>query len=335
MSGLKRFMKGREGLLVIMILVLMAIISIVNPVFWRLDNLMDILKNGTVLGILACGMFLVVLTGGIDVSVGAITAACACIVGTLLIEVTGNIFLAFVVGIACGAAMGLCNGLLISLLQIPPIVATLGTFNIINGLVKYLTNGTWLTGIPDSFIAFGQTSFFQTQVPGVKTLVGLPIQVVFLIVVILFTWWMMKYTRFGRSVFAIGGNRESAERLGYNVKKTQILLYMYLGILAGVASVVHTSIYRQVDPNSFAGWDLKVIGATVIGGTNITGGYGSILGVTLGVFFMTILQNGLILMRIPTFWQQIVTGIVIIVAVSVDAYSRYSAEKNRLKVDVA
>lgn len=335
MDNFKRFIKGREGMLVIMIIALMAIISIINPVFWRLDNIMDILKNATVLGILACGMLLVVLTGGIDVSVGAVTAACACIVGTFMIQVTGNLIVAFLLAMACGAVMGICNGMLVSLLQIPPIVATLGSFNIINGLVKYLTNGTWITGIPEEFISFGQTSFFPTQVEGVKIMVGLPVQVIFLAAVIVFTWWLLKYTRFGRSVYAIGGNRESAQRLGYNVKKSQMLLYMYLGVLAGVASVVHTSIFRQVDPNSFAGWDIKVIGATVIGGVNINGGYGSVFGAILGVFFMTILQNGLILMRIPTFWQQIVTGIVIIAAVSVDAYSRYRQEKNRLKVDVA
>ena len=332
---MKKFLKGRETLLLIMLIALMIIISIVNPVFWRVDNLMDLLKNAVVLGILSCGMLLVVLTGGIDVSVGAVTAACSCIIGTILAQVTDNILLSFIVGIACGAGMGLGNGLLISLLKIPPIVATLGTFNIINGLVKFITNGTWITGIPDSFIQFGQTSFFQTQVEGVKTLVGLPVQVIFLAIVIIITYLILKYTRFGRSVYALGGNRESAQRIGYNVTKTLILLYMYLGALAGVASVVHTSIYRQVDPNSFAGWDMKVIGATVIGGTSINGGYGSVYGAMLGVFFMTILQNGLTLMRIPTFWQQIVTGIVIIVAISSDAYSRYRADKNAVKVDVA
>lgn len=332
---MKKFLKGRETLLLIMLVALMIIISIVNPVFWRLDNIMDILKNAVVLGILSCGMLLVVLTGGIDVSVGAVTAACSCIIGTILAQATDNILLSFIVGIACGAGMGLGNGLLISLLKIPPIVATLGTFNIINGLVKFITNGTWITGIPDSFIQFGQTSFFQTQVEGVNTLVGLPVQVIFLAIVIVITYLILKYSRFGRSVYALGGNRESAQRIGYNVTKTLILLYMYLGALAGVASVVHTSIYRQVDPNSFAGWDMKVIGATVIGGTSITGGYGSVYGAMLGVFFMTILQNGLTLMRIPTFWQQIVTGIVIIIAISSDAYSRYRADKNAVRVDVA
>jgi simple sugar transport system permease protein/ribose transport system permease protein len=133
----------------------------------------------------------------------------------------------------------------------------------------------------------------------------------------------------------MGGNRESAQRIGYNVTKSQILLYVYLGVLAGVAAVIHTSIFRQVDPNSFAGWDIKVIGAAVIGGVSITGGYGSVLGATLGVIFMAILQNGLILMRIPTFWQQIVTGLVIVFVVSADAYSRFRTEQNRHKVDVA
>lgn len=332
---MKKFLKARETLLLAMIAVLIIIISIVNVAFWRLDNIMDIFRNAVVLGILSCGMLLVVLTGGIDVSVGAVTAACTCIVGTFLMEVTDNIVLSFIIGIACGAAMGLGNGLLIALLKIPPIVATLGTFNIINGLVKFITNGSWITGIPDSFIQFGQISLFPTQIEGVNTLVGLPIQVIFLAAVIIVTYIILKYTRFGRSVYALGGNRESAQRIGYNVTKTLILLYMYLGALGGVASVIHTSIYRQVDPNAFAGWDMKVIGATVIGGTSINGGYGSVYGAMLGVFFMTILQNGLILMRIPTFWQQIVTGAIIIIAISADAYSRYMTEKNSVKVDVA
>jgi len=335
MQNVRKFLKGRETLLLLMIIALMLVIAAINPVFWRLDNIMDLMKNATVLGILSCGMLLVVLTGGIDVSVGAVTAACTCIVGTFLLEVSDNIPVTIILSVACGAAMGLSNGLLISLLKLPPIVATLGTLAIIYGLVKYLTNGTWLAGLPDNFIEMGQISFFATKVEGVKTLVGLPVQVIFLIIVVFVTWWILKYTRFGRSVYAIGGNRESAERIGYNVVKTEILLYMYLGILAGIAAVVHTLIFRQVDPNAFSGWELKVIGATVIGGAAISGGYGSVYGTMLGVAFMVILQNGLILMRITTFWQLIVTGLIIIVVISVDTYTRYIAEKNRLKVDVA
>ena len=127
MNNVKRVLKTKEGMLLGIIIISVAVISIGNPVFWRLDNLMDILKNCVVLGILSCGMLLVVLTGGIDVSVGAVTAACACIVGTFLMQVSDNIFLALLVGVGAGALMGLANGLLVARLQIPPIVATLGT----------------------------------------------------------------------------------------------------------------------------------------------------------------------------------------------------------------
>ena len=322
--------------MLVVIIVLMIVISLFNSVFFRLDNLMDILKNASVLGILSCGMLLVVLTGGIDVSVAAITAACTCVCGVFIRDVVNSIPLTIVVCILFGLTLGLGNGLLISRLKIPPIVATLGTASIIYGLVKYITNGSWITGIPDSFaVDFGQISFFAVNVEGLNRPIGLPVQVIFLIIAIAVTWWLLKYTRFGRSVFAIGGNRESAQRIGYNVRKSEPLIYMYLGGLAGFASVAYVSIMRQVDPNSFVGYELMVIAATVIGGVSINGGYGSVMGAMLGVFLMTILQNGLILMRIPTFWQQIVTGLIIIVVVSFDMYSSYLREKNRRKVDVS
>jgi len=332
---MKRVLRERESLLVIMIVVLIIIITSTNSVFLRSDNLVDILRNASVLGILACGMLLVILTGGIDVSVGAVTAANTCICGMLLKNVTDNIPLVFVICMVCGMLMGLGNGLLISRLRIPPIVVTLGTYNIVNGLMLYATKGTWITGLPDSFtIGFGQASFFNTYVESADRVVGLPIQVIFFIASIIVTWWLLRYTRFGRSVYALGGNREAAIRSGYNVKRSETLIFVYMGLLAGFAAVVHVSIFRQIDPSSFLGYEINVIAATVIGGVSINGGYGSILGAILGVFFMTILQNGLILMRIPTFWQKIVTGLVIIIVVSVDMYTEFLRNKNRLKVDV-
>lgn len=331
---MKRLLAKKELTITLMLIVIMVVISIVNPVFLRLDNFMDILRSNCVLGILACGMLLVILTGGIDVSVGAVISASSCIVGTFLISVTGNIFLAIVVGVLSGAVMGLVNGLLIAKLGIAPIVITLGTLSIINGIVKYTTNGTWITNLPDNFIQFGQISFFGVPVEGVNKLVGIPIQVIFLVAIVFITWLLLKYTMFGRSVYAIGGNRVSAERIGYNVKKTEILIYTYLGALAGIASVVHTSIYRQVDPNSFTGYEIQVIAAVVIGGASSTGGYGSVLGVMLGCALMSVLNNGLILMRIPTFWQKIVFGLIILLAVSFEAINKQRIEKKSVRVDV-
>jgi simple sugar transport system permease protein/ribose transport system permease protein len=332
---MKRIFKKRESLLAIMIAVLIIVISIGNPVFLRLDNLMDLLENASVLGILVCGMLLVVLTGGIDVSVSAVTAACACICGVLVTSITDNILLVFILCMICGAGMGLANGLLVSQLKIPPIVATLGSYGIIYGLIHYILNGQWITGLPESFtVDFGAYSFFSIYVKDIGRSVGLPVQVVFLIIAVAVTWWLLKHTRFGRSIYALGGNREAAERSGYNVKKTEMLLYSYLGLLVGFASVAHVSIYRNVDPDNFIGYEITVIAATVIGGVSIKGGYGSVSGAMLGVFFMTIMQNGLTLMRISSYWQDIVTGLVIIIMVGIEMYSRYMGEKNRPKVDV-
>jgi ribose/xylose/arabinose/galactoside ABC-type transport system permease subunit len=165
-------------------------------------------------------------------------------------------------------------------------------------------------------------------------MVGLPVQVVFLIAAIMFTWWMLKYTRFGRSIYAMGGNREAAERVGFNTRKTEMLLYAYLGLLAGFAAVVHISIYRNVDPDNFVGNEIAVIAATVIGGVNIKGGYGSVFGAMIGVLFMTIMGNGLTLMRVSTFWKDIITGLVIIIMISIEMYSHYLKEKNRRRVNV-
>jgi simple sugar transport system permease protein/ribose transport system permease protein len=331
----KNIMKKRESLLIVMLLALVILISIVNPVFLRLDNIMDILKNASVLGILTCGMLLVVLTGGIDVSVGAITAACTCVLGMFLKNVLNSIPLVLIVCMISGALLGLINGFFVSRLRIPPIVATLGTYNVIYGFLHYAMNGTWIVGIPESFtIEFGTMTLLGFHIEGVERLIGIPVQVVFLAVAVVFTWWMLKYTRFGRSIYALGGSREAAERCGFNVKMTETMLYAYLGLLAGFAAVVHISIYRNVDPDNFIGYEITVIAATVIGGVSIKGGYGSVLGAMLGVFFMIIMQNGLTLMRISSYWQDIVTGLVIIVMVSVKMYSNYMREKNRFKVDV-
>jgi len=334
MKRLPRIFKSKEISVLYMIIIVSIIITIVNPVFLRIDNIIDLFRSNTVLGILSCGMLLVILTGGIDISIAVITAASACIVGTFLISASSNIILAALVGIASGALIGLINGLLIAYVSIPPIVSTLGMLNVVNGIVKFATNGTWITDIPQNFIDFGQFYLFETKVEGITSKVGIPVQVLILIGIALITWVILKYTMFGRSVYAFGGSESAAQRIGFNNSRTQLLVYSYMGAICGVAAFVHVSIFRQVDPNTFGGYEMQVIAAVVIGGTAVSGGYGSVLGALLGVAFMSILNNGLILMRIPTFWHQIVIGMIIIVAVSMDAINRARLEKNRVIVDI-
>ena len=330
---MKRFVKSKEMVILLIIVAISAIISINNSTFLRPDNLIDMLKGNTVLAIMAMGMLLAILTGGIDVSVSAIIAAVTMVVGRFMITFTGNVVMAFVIGCLFGALLGAINGVLIAKLKIPPIVVTLGTMSIINGLLLYYTNGTLINGIPAEFVNFGKITLFNIP-NGQDGTIGFPVQALFLIAAVVMTWILLKFTLIGRGIYAIGGNPTSAARIGYNLDKINIFIYTYIGFMTGLAGVVHTSIMRQVDPNAFAGFEMQVIAAVVLGGANILGGAGTVLGTLLGVVLLAIMNNGLILMHIPVFWQKIIVGLVIIIAVSIDVIQRKHAEKNLTKVDI-
>lgn len=315
--------KGQEAAIAGIIAVMSVIFTIRNPIFFSVENLMDVLKANSVLGIMACGMFLVIISGGIDVSVGAIISASACVAGTVLVRCSSNVFLAFLIAGATGAVLGGLNGLLISRLRIPPLVVTLGTYSIIMGIMVYLTNGSWITGIPDSLMRFG----------GLRPL-GIPIQAYFFAGTVALTWFLVKFTLWGRGVFAIGGDELSASRIGFNTTVVQHLIYVYIGFLAGISSMVHTSIMQQIDPNAFKGYEMQVISAVVLGGTNIAGGYGTIGGVVLGVVFLAVTNNGMVLMKVPVYWQQIIIGCIMLFAIFFNIVRKKKAEAKNVRIDV-
>ncbi|OQY33175.1 MAG: hypothetical protein B6241_08720 [Spirochaetaceae bacterium 4572_59] len=326
-------LKIKELPILLILLLLSLIITIANPTFLTVENFLDILKSNLVLAMMALGMLMVLLTGGIDVSVASIIAAVTVITGQSLIHFSSNIFVTILVACLSGTLMGLVNGLLIAKLKIPPIVATLGTMSVILGLVLYLTNGAWITGIPDSFIEFGRITLFSFELVDGRT-IGFPVQVLFLIPVIFLTWFILKKTVIGRGIYAIGGNLESAERMGFKADRILIFVYSFEGFLIGLAAVVHTSIMRQVDPNAFLGFEMQVIAAVVLGGASVLGGFGSVLGTVIGVSLFCVINNGLILMHIPVFWQKIVVGLIIIGSISIDMIQKQRVEKNKIRVDV-
>ncbi|APC09200.1 ABC transporter permease [Neomoorella thermoacetica] len=330
---MKQLTKSKEIWILLMLIVLSVLISSNSNVFLRPDNLLDLLKNNAVLGILALGMTLIIITGGIDVSVGAIVAALTVLIGKFMVTFGGNLLVIFLIAISGGIIIGIINGTLVARANIPAIVVTLGTMSIINGLMLYYTNGTWINGIPMWFIDFGKITLFKFS-DASGNIVGFPIQIVILLLMVLLTWALLKYTLIGRAVYAVGGNPVSARRVGINIERTLIFVYAYMGFLAGVAAVVHTSIMRQVDPNAFLGFEMQVIAAVVVGGANIMGGSGSVLGTLLGVLFLAVLNNGLILMHIPTFWQKIIVSLIIIFAVSFDVMQKKRIEKSLPKVDI-
>lgn len=330
---MRRFVKSKEMGILLIIIVISIIISINNITFLRPDNIIDMLKGNTVLAITALGMLLAILTGGIDVSVAAVIAAVTMVIGRFMLAFTGNVLLAFIIGCLFGTLLGAINGILIAKFKIPPIVVTLGTMSIINGTMLYYTNGVLINNIPKEFVDFGKLTLFNIP-NGQGGTIGFPVQLLFLIGAAIITWIMLRFTLIGRGIYAMGGNPTSAARIGYDLDKINIFIYTYIGFMTGLAGVVHTSIMRQVDPNAFAGYELQVVAAVVLGGANILGGAGTVSGTLFGVLLLAIMNNGLILMHIPVFWQKIIVGLVIIIAVSVDVIQRKHAEKNLTKVDI-
>ncbi len=305
------------------VIILFIFFSFMTEAFFNLENISDVIKSYSVLGILSCGMLPIIISGGIDVSVGAVVSASACVMAMFMKQISSSIVLAFLVSAVFGALLGCINGLLVSALHIQPLVVTLGTYSIINGFMIYFTNGSWITGLPENLIEFGRMRPF-----------GIPIQAFFFAGTSVLTWFLLKRTLWGRGVYAIGGDEVSAERIGYKPAKIKFLLYTYFGFIAGISAVVHTSIMSQVDPNAFKGYEMTVISAVVLGGVNIAGGFGGVFNVIIGTLFLGITYNGLILMKVSSYWQNIVVGGIMLLAIAMDTLRKKRRISMKTVVDV-
>jgi simple sugar transport system permease protein/ribose transport system permease protein len=320
---LREIIAQKETSIILVIVALSALITLANPTFLTYANLVDILRSYAVHGIVAMGMLLVILSAGIDVSVGSMTAAVAVVIGTFLVTVGGNFLLVLLVAVGSGIVFGLFNGFFISKLKIPAIVVTLGSLSIFRGAELYATGGSWITGLPEWFLQFGRISWL-----------GIPIQVYVWLISGVVTYFLLYYTRIGRGVYAIGGNLEAARRVGFRSERLILFIWAYLGFMVGLAALMATSIYKHVDPNGFVFFELTVIAATVLGGANIMGGEGSVLGTFLGVLTLAIVENGLILARIPSYWHQVIVGGVILLAVTVDVVQVKRRERKLARIFV-
>ena len=326
------FRKKEAGIITIFIIV-MIVITIGNNAFLNPANIMNILTTNIVMGIAALGMLLVIITGGTDVSIGWVITIVTVVIGEFSTQVGGNLFVLILIACATGAAFGLANGILVAHLKLPAIVATLGTMSIINGLVLLITNGKYIRELPDYISGLGQQYLFKIELAE-GGFYGFPAIWLFWIGAIALTWFVLRHTLIGRGIYAVGGNIESAERVGYRPKRVLTFAYVYTGIMAGLAAVVHTGIVRIVDPLAFKGFEMQVIAAVVVGGANVLGGYGTVLGTTVGVIFMGVINNGMVLMHIPTFYQKIAVGLIILIAVSIDVVQQTMKERRMVKVDI-
>lgn len=331
---IKRIMGNKEASVGIILVVVMIIATLLNPTFITFQNLMEVLKTNSTLAICALGMLLIIITGGIDASVCGQLALVTVLTGQLMVK-TGfdSLILLFILGVAIGACTGLCNGLMVSKLDLPPIIATLGLNSVVMGFIKYYTNGNWINNLPAKIGNFGLYRFFGTQTEtGISG--GVPVQLLLYAAMLFVTWFLLKRTMLGRSIMAMGGNRVSAARIGLKTDRLVTFAYTFAGMMYGFAAVSYTCIMKSVDPNAFLGFEMDVIGAVVLGGALLTGGQGSVLGTFLGVMLFAFISNALTLARISAYWQSIIVGFIILLAVSFDMIKLHREERLQTKVDI-
>ncbi|GAA0069053.1 ribose ABC transporter permease [Clostridium sardiniense] len=292
------------------LVLLCIIITFVTPSFLTVANITNVFTQVSVNAIIAVGMTFVILTGGIDLSVGS-TLAISGALGASIIKSTGNMVLAIIVAAVVGIAIGLVNGILIAKGKLQAFIVTLATMTIFRGATLVFTNGTPISKLPESFLKIGNAKLGFIPVPVIITIVIAAISI-----------YILSQTRFGRYLYALGGNEESAKLSGINTDKIKVLTYVVSGFVSAIAGVIITSRIGSASPNAGVGFELDAIAAVVIGGTSLAGGEGKISGTIIGALIIGVLNNGLNLMNVSPFYQSIVKGLVILIAVLLDKKSR-------------
>ncbi len=328
----KKLLKHNETFVFLILIGFSLAVTIINPAFLTVENMFDLIKSSAGMAILAIGVFIVLLSGGIDVSFTAVAIAGQYIAVKVLINLgIDNVGFAFLISCLTGIVLGSINALFISIFKLPTLITTLGTLSFFHGgLLEFVGTKPYYTGeIPDCFRKFGLAKVLnQTRADG--TTYGLSIYVFILLGVIVITWIVLRYTMLGRNIYAIGGNREAAKRAGFNIIRTQFFIYCYVGFLAGIMGVMHVSMIRFASPMNIVGEELNVIAAVVLGGARITGGSGSILGTLLGVAMIVVLQKNLVLIGLSSYWHQFFIGLIIIVGVSITYYQSLRRSQQRV-----
>jgi len=321
--------KRSETYLLLIIIIYSVIVTCVNKSFMTFENFYDILRSGTGMMILAIGVFVVLLSGGIDVSCTAIAISSGYIaVRTIMAIGVDSLFLAFIISCSIGLVFGMINGLIISYFKLPTLIVTLGTLNVFHGMLLTFvgTKSVNAGQMPECFVRFGSAKLI-TITTAKGTIYGLSAFIIPLIIVILLTWFILKYTMLGRGIYAIGNDKESAKRAGINVIKTQLFIYSYAGFLYGIMGVVFVSEVRWVNPVYLVGKELLVIAAVVIGGTKLSGGSGTIFGAILGVGIIILFNSTLVLLGLSASWMDFFVGLIMLISVAMGTYR--SKLKNR------
>ncbi len=300
----------REAGIVFFIVILALLVTLRTPAFLTVANFRDILLNSSILLIVALAQTMVIITKGIDLSVGSMIGLVAMMVAFVFKQTPGfPVVGAIGLGMALGAVLGSFNGLIISYGRVPPIIATLGTLSIYRGLVFFYSQGTWI----NSFELPGAFKQLSKGVP-----LGLPNMVIIAIIFTILVYFFLNHLRTGRNIYAVGSNADAAQTAGIRRQRIVFLVYVLSGVAAGLAAVLWASRFESAQTNTALGFELQTVAASVVGGVSISGGVGTVPGVILGTLLLGIIDNSLPLLRISPFWQLAVQGLLILTAVVVD-----------------
>ncbi len=308
----------RHDVQIASIVVLMAaFFSILSPGFLSASNLVTLLENYSVMAIMAAGLLVVLISGGIDISFAAIAAVSQYLVATIIVQMGGNWIVAFALSAVFGGLLGVVNALLIYYLQALSVIVTISTMTFYFAILMFVTEGVSIYSLPDWFTA--KLSLF-----------GVPFPVLVAAIVLILTAFLLKRLSIGRQIYGLGGSAEAAKRMGCNLVGLQCFVYGYSGVMAGIAGLVQAHRVEEVVPNALIGRELDVLAAVVLGGASLQGGIGTVGGTVLGIVLLAILQNGLTLLGVSSYSFGFVTGVIILLSVSATAFAAKRQQKRTI-----
>lgn len=323
-----RVLNRHETLLGLTVLVLAIGLGVAAPQFFGPGHLFNIARGSVVIGTMALGLLVVLISGGIDVSVSAtaVSSMYVTVVTLQALDYQGPIVLAFVGGAVVGTVLGLVNGVLVSRFRLPTLIVTLGTLTLYRGALLFFVGTNRINDLPAQMDEFASKSLVTvTTASGARASLSLAVGVFAVLAVVLAV--LLRHTRWGRAVYAIGGSEEAARRHGVRVGAVRLSVFALAGALAGVAGVTDAALIRTADPFTIVGAELDVLAAVVLGGASIAGGRGTVLGAVLGVLLISMVSNSLVLVGIPSEWQKVFIGAFLLLGIGVPALRRRRAER--------
>ena len=327
---LRKLVKTNEFYLFLVIVVLSVVIQLRSGQFFTANNLVDLANAMVVPGIFAVGAFMVLVSGGIDVSFPALASLSVYATTRILVDggYEGGMWLPFLLVIVLGAILGAFNGLFTSRFAVPVLIITLGTASVFSGIMQGVLSSVQIPNLPPAMTEFGRATLFVATNPKSGLTSSMPVSFILLIVVVAAAFVVLRYTTFGRGLYAMGGDESAAERAGFKVRRIKFWLFVIVGIIASLAGLVRTTSMDSMHPTNLLGMELMVIAAVVLGGASITGGSGTLTGAMLGTLLIVIVQNSMILIGVPTFWQGFALGVLIIVGTGISAVQVTRARKH-------